>query len=100
VVDEAEAGIRGALEAEAQEVQIDFTEGRLALKLDASKGLLRQFVDLNNEVLARLSDAERRRIGVHTCPGGDQDATHSADLDYAEPLPDLFRLNVAACTCS
>ncbi|MGH2651371.1 MAG: 5-methyltetrahydropteroyltriglutamate--homocysteine methyltransferase, partial [Actinomycetota bacterium] len=31
---------------------------------------------------------------VHTCPGGDLDSTHSADVDYAELLPDLFRLNM------
>jgi 5-methyltetrahydropteroyltriglutamate--homocysteine methyltransferase len=31
---------------------------------------------------------------VHTCPGGDRDSTHSADVDYAELLPDLFRMNV------
>lgn len=29
---------------------------------------------------------------MHTCPGGDQDATHSADIDYAELLPKLFQL--------
>ena len=29
------------------------------------------------------------------CPGGDQDATHSADVDYAELLPSLFTLNAA-----
>ena len=38
---------------------------------------------LNNQVLVRFSDAERARIGVHTCPGGGQDSTHSADVDYA-----------------
>jgi 5-methyltetrahydropteroyltriglutamate--homocysteine methyltransferase len=75
-------------------VQIDFTEGRLAVKLDPSRGLLRQFVDLNNQVLARFSPEERRRIGVHTCPGGDQDSTHSADVDYADLLPDLFALDL------
>ena len=32
-------------------------------------------------------------MGVHTCPGGDQDATHSADVDYAGLLPILFRLH-------
>ncbi|MGZ4679627.1 MAG: 5-methyltetrahydropteroyltriglutamate--homocysteine methyltransferase, partial [Ilumatobacteraceae bacterium] len=26
--------------------------------------------------------------------GGDQDSTHSADIDYAELLPGLFRMNV------
>ncbi|MDP9468722.1 MAG: 5-methyltetrahydropteroyltriglutamate--homocysteine methyltransferase, partial [Chloroflexota bacterium] len=31
---------------------------------------------------------------VHTCPGGDGDSTHSADIDYAELLPGLFRMNV------
>ena len=78
----------------ARRVQIDFTEGRLCIKLDPSKGLLDAFVDLNNRVLERFSDSERRHIGVHTCPGGDRDSTHSADVDYAELLPALFRLNV------
>ena len=94
LVAEAEADIRGSLDAGAHKVQIEFTEGRLSVKLDPSKGLLRSFVDLNNRVLEGFSDEERARIGVHTCPGGDQDSTHSADVDYAELLPDLFRLNV------
>lgn len=89
---EAAADIRGALEQGAHSVQIDFTEGRLALKLDPSGGLLRSFIDLNNRVLAEFSPDERSRIGVHTCPGGDQDSTHSADVDYAALLPDLFSL--------
>ncbi len=92
LVAEAEADIRGSLDAGAHKVQIDFTEGRLSVKLDPSKGLLRSFVDLNNRVLEGFSDEERARIGVHTCPGGDQDSTHSADVDYAELLPDLFRV--------
>jgi 5-methyltetrahydropteroyltriglutamate--homocysteine methyltransferase len=29
---------------------------------------------------------------VHTCPGGDQDFTHSLDVDYVELPPRLFRL--------
>jgi 5-methyltetrahydropteroyltriglutamate--homocysteine methyltransferase len=29
---------------------------------------------------------------VHTCPGGDQDSVHSADVDYADLLPSLFNL--------
>jgi 5-methyltetrahydropteroyltriglutamate--homocysteine methyltransferase len=96
LVAEAEADIRGCLEAGASNVQIDFTEGRLSLKLDPSKGLLRSFIDLNNRVLERFPEEQRLRIGVHTCPGGDQDSTHSADVDYAELLPDLFRLNVGS----
>ncbi len=90
VVGEAERDIRRCLDRGADSVQIDFTEGRLAVKFDPSKGLLRSFVDLNNRVLARFSPEERARIGVHTCPGGDQDSTHSADIDYTELLPLLF----------
>lgn len=93
LVDEATKDIRSAFEAGAEVVQLDFTEGRLACKLDPSRGLLRQFVDLNNSVLDRFSEAERAKIGIHTCPGGDQNSTHSADVDYAELLPDLFRMN-------
>ena len=50
---------------------------------------------LNNRVLDHFSPHERHRIGVHTCPGGDRDATHSADVDYAGLLPVLFRLRVS-----
>ncbi|ETK34032.1 cobalamin-independent methionine synthase II family protein [Microbispora sp. ATCC PTA-5024] len=94
LADEAEADIRGCLEAGAHVVQLDFTEGRLSLKLDPGGGLLDDFVALNNRVLERFSPDERARLGVHTCPGGDQDSTHSLDVDYAGLLPKLFRLNV------
>ncbi len=94
LIDEAEADIRGSLAAGAVCVQVDFTEGRLSLKLDPSGALLRSFVALNNRVLDRFSDEERRKIGVHVCPGGDHDSTHSADVDYATFLPDLFKMNV------
>jgi 5-methyltetrahydropteroyltriglutamate--homocysteine methyltransferase len=96
LVDEAEVDIRGCLDAGAHCVQIDFTEGRLALKLDPSGGLLRQFVDLNNQVLDRFSEEERARIGVHSCPGGDHDSTHSADVAYDDLLPMLFDHRAAA----
>ena len=92
LVNEAEADIRGSLDAGADSVQIDFTEGRLSLKLDPSGGLLRQFVDLNNAVLDRFTAEERAKIGVHTCPGGDQDSVHSLDVDYADLLPALLDL--------
>jgi 5-methyltetrahydropteroyltriglutamate--homocysteine methyltransferase len=92
--DEAEADIRSAFDAGAAVVQVDFTEARLSLKLDRSGNLLRSFISLNNQVLSRFSPEERQRIGVHVCPGGDHDSTHSADVDYAELLPDLFQLNV------
>jgi 5-methyltetrahydropteroyltriglutamate--homocysteine methyltransferase len=92
LVREAEADIRRCLERGAYKVQLDFTEGRLSVKLDPSKGLLRQFIELNNRVLERFSDDERERIGVHTCPGGDQDSTHSLDVPYRELLPSLLEL--------
>ena len=94
LVDACEQDIRRSLDRGAHRVQIDFTEGRLSIKLDASGGLLRDFVALNNRVLGRFSVDERARIGVHTCPGGDQDSTHSADVDYAALLPELFAMNV------
>ncbi len=93
LVYEAESDIRTCLALGAHKVQIDFTEGRLSVKLDPSGGLLRQFISLNNRVLSRFSPEERRSIGVHTCPGGDQDSTHSADVDYTGLLPDLFTLD-------
>jgi 5-methyltetrahydropteroyltriglutamate--homocysteine methyltransferase len=93
LVDEVEADIRQCLEAGAHAVQMDFTEGRLAVKLDPSKDLLRRFVALNNRVLDRFSEEARQKIGVHTCPGGDKDSTHSADVDYADLLPLLFEMN-------
>ncbi|WP_194897927.1 5-methyltetrahydropteroyltriglutamate--homocysteine methyltransferase, partial [Catenulispora pinisilvae] len=96
LADEAEADIRGCLDAGAHKVQLDFTEGRLSLKLDPSGGVLADFIALNNRVLDRFTPAERARIGVHTCPGGDQDSTHSLDVDYAGLLPQLFQLNVGS----
>jgi len=86
--------VRRCLDKGAHSVQIDFTEGRFAVKVDPTGELLASFIDLNNLALARFSAAERQRIGVHTCPGGDRDSTHSADVPYAELLPSLFRLNV------
>jgi len=88
----AVSDIRHCLERGADSVQIDFTEARLSLKLDPSGHLLETFVALNNRVLEHFSPAERLSIGVHTCPGGDRDATHSADVDYANLLPILFQL--------
>src|SRR5256712_9519826 len=94
LVREAEQDIRRCLTKGAYSVQIDFTEARLSVKLDPSKQLLRAFVGLNNRVLERFTPVDRKRIGVHTCPGGDRDSTHSADVDYGQLLPSLFELNV------
>jgi 5-methyltetrahydropteroyltriglutamate--homocysteine methyltransferase len=89
---EHESEVRACLAKGAHSVQIDFTEGRLAVKLDPSGRLLHSFIDLNNLALTRFNEAERKRIGIHTCPGGDRDSTHSADVDYADLLPALFEL--------
>ena len=94
LVNECEKDIRLCLNNNAYKVQMDFTEGRLSLKLDPSGGVLRQFIELNNRVFKRFSKEEQKRIGIHVCPGGDHDSTHSADVDYTHFLPALFTLNV------
>jgi 5-methyltetrahydropteroyltriglutamate--homocysteine methyltransferase len=91
---EHETEIRRCFEKGARKVQIDFTEGWLAVKLDPSGNLLNSFIGLNNLALSRFSALERQLIGVHTCPGGDMDSTHSAEVDYAELLPSLFELRL------
>ncbi len=92
LVNEQEKEIRGCFAAGAKKIQIDFTEGRLAVKLDPSGSILNSFIDLNNRVLERFSAEERQIIGIHTCPGADHNCTHSGDVDYAELLPSLFEL--------
>ena len=96
--DSAEQDIRQAFAAGAVRVSIDFTEGRLASKNDprnpwTGRAMLQQFIELNNRVIDRFSAEERVNIGVHTCPGGDMDSVHSADVDYAELLPSMFAMN-------
>ena len=89
---EHETEVRRCLDKGAHKVQIDFTEGRLAVKIDPTGDLLHSFIDLNNLALSRFSAQDRARIGVHTCPGADRDSTHSGDVDYADLLPSLFEL--------
>jgi 5-methyltetrahydropteroyltriglutamate--homocysteine methyltransferase len=96
LVNEAASDIRGCLEHGAHCVQIDFTEGRLAVKLDPSGQLLSTFIALINRVLGQFSEEERKHIGIHTCPGGDRDSTHSADVDYSGLLPSLFSIDVGS----
>jgi methionine synthase II (cobalamin-independent) len=95
---ECEKDIRMAFKAGAKRVSIDFTEGRLACRNDprnpwTGRKMLGHFVELNNRVIDRFTAEERKNIGVHTCPGGDCDSTHSADVDYAELLPSMFKMN-------
>jgi len=98
ICDECEKDIRGAFAAGAVRVSIDFTEGRLSCRNDSrnpwtGRKMLPHFVELNNRVLARFSAAERVNIGIHTCPGGDCDSVHSADVPYNDLLPSLFQIN-------
>ena len=44
-------------------------------------------------MLNRFTPEERVMIGVHTCPGGDRDSVHSADVPYTDLLPSLFQMN-------
>ena len=98
IVQECVTDIRKCFEAGAPHVSIDFTEGRLATREDprnpwTGAGLLPHFIELNNRVLANFSDQERRNIGIHTCPGGDRDSVHSADVPYNNLLPEMFKIN-------
>jgi 5-methyltetrahydropteroyltriglutamate--homocysteine methyltransferase len=94
LINECEKDIRQCLDQGAFKVQMDFTEGRLSLKLDPSGGVLKHFIALNNRVFDRFTALEQQKLGVHVCPGGDHDSTHSADIDYSDFLPSLFELNV------
>lgn len=100
LVDECEKDIRGCFAAGAARVSIDFTEGRLASRgggdpgsAEAGSELLRTFISLINSVLERFTAEERKNIGLHTCPGGDCDSTHSADVPYVALLGTMFNIN-------
>jgi methionine synthase II (cobalamin-independent) len=95
---ECEKDLRGAFQAGAVRVSMDFTEGRLATRADprnpwTGAGMLPHFIELINRVLDRFTPEERSRIGIHTCPGGDRDSVHSADVPYSDLLPSMFGLN-------
>jgi methionine synthase II (cobalamin-independent) len=98
LVGECEKDIRQAFAAGAARVSIDFTEGRLSTRNDprnpwTGRNMLPHFIELNNRVLERFTADERSRIGIHTCPGGDRDSVHSADVDYHDLLPSMFQMN-------
>jgi methionine synthase II (cobalamin-independent) len=98
LIDECEKDIRQSFDAGAARVSVDFTEGRLATREDprnpwTGAGLLPHFIELINGVMARFSAEERTKIGIHTCPGGDRDSVHSADVPYNNLLPQMFTIN-------
>jgi len=96
--DEVEKDIRQCFAAGAVRVSVDFTEGRLANKNDSrnpwtGRNMLQDFIDLNNQVFDRFSPEERRNIGIHTCPGGDNDSVHSKEVPYEKLLSKMFQMN-------
>lgn len=98
LINECEKDIRQAFAAGAARVSVDFTEGRLATRADprnpwTGANMLPHFIELNNRVMERFTAEERVNIGVHTCPGGDRDSVHSADVPYNNLLPEMFKIN-------
>ncbi len=98
LINEAEKDIRGVFAAGAVRVSVDFTEGRLATREDprnpwTGASLLPHFIELNNRLFARFTPEERVKIGIHTCPGGDRDSVHSADVPYNNLLTSMFQMN-------
>ena len=97
LVDECEKDIRQAFEAGAARVSIDFTEGRLATRDDPRNpwtgrghaAALHRAEQPGDRPLHRRRSA--RNIGIHTCPGGDRDSVHSADVPYSDLLPQHVR---------
>jgi methionine synthase II (cobalamin-independent) len=98
LIDECEKDIRLAFDAGAARVSVDFTAGRHAPREDprnpwTGAGLLPHFIELINGVMDRFTPEERAKIGIHTCPGGDRDSVHSADVPYNNLLPEMFKIN-------
>jgi len=92
LVREAETDIRRCLAKGAHVVQVDFHEGRLAVKFDPTLGRaedVRRPEQPGTPALHAGRAAEDRRPHLS---GGDRDSTHSADVDYADLLPTLFEL--------
>ncbi|MGH2871351.1 MAG: hypothetical protein ACRDL5_02700, partial [Solirubrobacteraceae bacterium] len=57
------------------------------------RNMLQEFIDLDNLLFDRFSADERVNIGVHTCPGGDTDSVHSAEVPYELLLNHMFKMN-------
>lgn len=69
LLNESEKDVRLCLEAGADKVQLDFAKARFSLKIDPSGKLLEEFVSINNRMLDRFNDEERKKLGVHVCSG-------------------------------
>jgi 5-methyltetrahydropteroyltriglutamate--homocysteine methyltransferase len=80
--------------------------------MDPSGKLLKEFVQINNRMLDRFNDEEKKKLGVHVCSGllvtstseivelnfcilgNDKGSTHSLDVDYSRVLADVFDLHL------
>ena len=67
----------------------------VAVKLDPSKGLLNDFIALNNSVLNRFTADERKKIGVHTCPAGHLNV-EVACIEFEQAGQQLSVINIGA----
>ena len=82
-----------------ERVSIDFTEGRLANKelTRATPGPARHAAGVHRPEQPGPGPAssadERRNIGIHTCPGGDNDSVHSKEVPYEKLLNKMFQMN-------
>lgn len=94
LINEGEKDIRLCLEAGADKVQLDFPEAKLAWKWDETGRLFEEFLQINNRVLDRFNDQEKKKLGVHICSGNDRGCTHSFDVDYSRVLHHIFRLHL------
>lgn len=68
LIDGTATDVRRALEAGAYKAQLDFTEGRLSVKVDPTHGLLDEFIKINNSVLERFSHEAQPHRSPHV-PG-------------------------------
>ncbi len=98
LVDECERDIRSAFTAGAARVSVDFADGRLASRNDprtprTGTDVVTHFAELINGVLDRFNSRERGNIGIHTCIGADRGPAHTADVPYAELLPDVLQID-------
>ena len=91
---EHETEVRNCLRKGAHKVQIDFTEGRLAVKIDPSGNLLHSFIDLNNLALSRFSPRTASASACTRVPAATAIRPTARTSTIRELLPSLFELKV------
>ena len=69
LLNEAEKDVRQCLEAGADKVQLDFAKARWSLKIDPSGDLFKEFIDINNRMLDRFNEEDKKKLGIHICSG-------------------------------